>query len=416
MNDEEEREEREAAARNRGPELGVETKNFDPSVRPQDDFFRYVNGNWAEEHARSPRTARRYGSFIELRRQERDRPPRASSRRRRPRATPAPARDTQKVGDLYPSFMDSAAHRVARHRAGARRPRSASPRVDEPRRLPSCSPSSPLGVQTPFARGRGPGPQAGRRATSSTRSQSGLGLPDRDYYLQAGARFVAGARRRTQRYIDAAAHARRPARPRRPPPRILALETRAGGEAVGPRAQPRPQRDLQQDDAWRSCEQLDAGLRLDALPRRPRGSTTTPDVIVRQPDYFQALDAVMASDAARPWQAVPHLQADRRATPTLLSSAFEQTRASTSAARRSRASRRTGRAGSAAWRRSEGALGEALGKLYVERILPARERRRAWTQLVEQPARRVRAGHRPARVDEPRDQGAGAGEARASSP
>ena len=31
--------------------LGVDTKNFDPSVRPQDDFFRYVNGTWLKTAA-----------------------------------------------------------------------------------------------------------------------------------------------------------------------------------------------------------------------------------------------------------------------------------------------------------------------------------------------------------------------------
>src|SRR6185437_3387268 len=29
-----------------GHALGVDTTNFDRSVRPQDDFFRFVNGGW----------------------------------------------------------------------------------------------------------------------------------------------------------------------------------------------------------------------------------------------------------------------------------------------------------------------------------------------------------------------------------
>ena len=45
--------------------LGVDTKNFDKSVRPQDDFYRYVNGTWLKT-AQIPADRARYGTFIEL--------------------------------------------------------------------------------------------------------------------------------------------------------------------------------------------------------------------------------------------------------------------------------------------------------------------------------------------------------------
>src|SRR3954469_3661977 len=45
--------------------LGVDTTNFDKSVRPQDDFFRYVNGGWLKK-TRVPSDASRWGAFNEL--------------------------------------------------------------------------------------------------------------------------------------------------------------------------------------------------------------------------------------------------------------------------------------------------------------------------------------------------------------
>ena len=45
--------------------LGVEVKNFDTSVRPQDDFYQYVNGTWVKT-TQIPADRPRYGAIIEL--------------------------------------------------------------------------------------------------------------------------------------------------------------------------------------------------------------------------------------------------------------------------------------------------------------------------------------------------------------
>src|SRR3954470_12647440 len=45
--------------------LGVDTTNFDRAVRPQDDFFRFVNGTWLE-HTQIPADASSWGAFNEL--------------------------------------------------------------------------------------------------------------------------------------------------------------------------------------------------------------------------------------------------------------------------------------------------------------------------------------------------------------
>ncbi len=46
--------------------LGINLQNIDTSVRPQDDFFKYVNGGWISK-ATIPPDQGRWGSFNELR-------------------------------------------------------------------------------------------------------------------------------------------------------------------------------------------------------------------------------------------------------------------------------------------------------------------------------------------------------------
>lgn len=53
---------RPAVAQSAGRALGFDTANFDRSVRPQDDFFRYVNGTWLKR-TEIPADASAWGSF-----------------------------------------------------------------------------------------------------------------------------------------------------------------------------------------------------------------------------------------------------------------------------------------------------------------------------------------------------------------
>ncbi len=57
---------RRALAEERTARSGIDRANFNTAVRPQDDFFRYVNGGWI---TRTPIPADRsaYGSFFALR-------------------------------------------------------------------------------------------------------------------------------------------------------------------------------------------------------------------------------------------------------------------------------------------------------------------------------------------------------------
>lgn len=83
---------------------GIELGNLDTQVKPQQDFFRYVNGNWLAK-TEIPADKSRWGSFDELRynaekhvleliQQQAAKPGESGT-------------DAQKIGDLYRAFMDT---------------------------------------------------------------------------------------------------------------------------------------------------------------------------------------------------------------------------------------------------------------------------------------------------------------------
>ncbi|WP_303652567.1 M13 family metallopeptidase [Paludisphaera mucosa] len=84
---------------------GVDPTGFDKSVRPQDDFFRYVNGGWMERTAIPPDKSR-WGTFDQLI-DESDAAIRAIVEETQKADAPAGS-EARKVGDLYRSFLDEA--------------------------------------------------------------------------------------------------------------------------------------------------------------------------------------------------------------------------------------------------------------------------------------------------------------------
>ena len=93
------------SARRAGPVSGIDMTTFDKSVRPQDDFFRYVNGGWVD---RTPIPADKasYGSFdILFDKTERDLRAIVEDAGK---AGGAPGSDARKIGDFYASFTDEA--------------------------------------------------------------------------------------------------------------------------------------------------------------------------------------------------------------------------------------------------------------------------------------------------------------------
>src|SRR5581483_5395512 len=85
--------------------LGVDTANFNRQIRPQDDFFRFVNGTWLEK-TQIPADASSWGAFNELTEKSRDAIHQIVEDAAKSNA--AAGTEERKIGDLYQSYMDSA--------------------------------------------------------------------------------------------------------------------------------------------------------------------------------------------------------------------------------------------------------------------------------------------------------------------
>ena len=166
---------------------GIDIAGMDTSVSPGDDFFAYVNGKWAAE-TEMPADRSRYGTFDILRDESQEKVKEiveASASGDFEKGT-----DEQKVGDLYRSFMDTE----------TRDSRGVAPLQPELDRIKGIKDYDDLAVyfaetgkrnlDAPFGMGQVADFKNPKQYMIYV-AQSGLGLPDREYYLKDDEKSVA---------------------------------------------------------------------------------------------------------------------------------------------------------------------------------------------------------------------------------
>ncbi|HET6764085.1 MAG TPA: M13 family metallopeptidase [Longimicrobiaceae bacterium] len=357
-----------AAQAQNGTALGIDTTSFDRSVRPQDDFFRFVNGTWMK-NTTIPADRSSYGSFIQLRDASENAlhtiVERAASAPNR-----APGSDLQKVGDFYASFMDTA--RIESLGIEPLRPElNRIAAVSSKSQLPELFAAlQQVGVSAPFSYGV---QQDARNATRYIASlgQGGLGMPDRDYYLSQGAKFVQ-TRAAYTTYVETllrlagepnAADAARG---------VVAFETALAGKQWD-RVR---NRDREATYNLRTVAQLDGMTPGFSWSRyvRATGTEHTPGVVVRQPDYVVALDSLLT---ATPLATIKQYETYKLVDE--FAGSLSRPFADAQFAFRSRTLQGL-QEPRPRWKRAvgsvEGALGEMVGRMYVaENFRPAQKAR-----------------------------------------
>ena len=163
---------------------GIDVANMDKSVRPQDDFYDYINGHWLAT-TQIPADKSSYGSFSIVYDKTMDELHGIIEEMQKNPGTDAGQR---KIGDLYASFMDTS--RI--DALGAKPLQAEFARIDG-LKTPSdiaaqIAHNGIIGVDAPF------GGFVHQDAKDSTKyvvnfGQSGLSLPDRDYYLSPDPKF-----------------------------------------------------------------------------------------------------------------------------------------------------------------------------------------------------------------------------------
>jgi putative endopeptidase len=338
--------------------LGIDTTNFDRSVRPQDDLFRFVNGGWLKKTP-IPSDASRWGTFDEL--DERSRESMRAILEDAARSHAPAGSEERKVGDFYASFLDSARIESL----------GITPLKGELARIAALSSTSDLpaifvrlsrlGVARPLAVGVG-ADQKQSSVNVVQVSQSGLGLPDRDYYLLQDARMNA-VRQAYQEYVARLFTLASLPDPAGAASRVLALET-----ALATRQWDRA-RNRDRNATYNRMTLAELGARTPHFDWTryftAAGMGTVSAVVVGQPDYLLAADSLIANTPISTWRDYLDFKLiDAYANE--LSSPFVQARfdfrgkvLSGQQVMRARWKRGVGEV--------EGGLGEAAGKLYVAR-------------------------------------------------
>jgi predicted metalloendopeptidase len=354
--------------------LGFDRANMDESVSPREDFFRHVNGGWL---ARTdiPEDRARWGAFDELNKTAED-SLREIVREISVRQGIEQGSPDQMIRDLYLSFMDEDGINDL-DIAALDELRAAIDAIDADADLAvEMVRLQRHGLSAPFAFFVTQDAQDSQRYLGHL-SQSGLGLPDRDYYLNDGG----DARELREAY---AVHVERMLEmagleaPAEAAERILGLETRLAAEQWT-RVENRDRVATYNLMSLRRLGAIAPGVDWSAY-FTAAGAGGADEVVVRQPSYLGAAVKVLDEVPLDTWKEYLHWHALRTYAP-MMSERFADAhfdfhgrRMQGLEAQRPREER--------AIQAINSIIGFQLGKVYVERHFREESRERM-AELVE---------------------------------
>jgi putative endopeptidase len=346
---------------------GIDTAALDSAVRPQDDLFAHANGTWLAS-TEIPADRGRYGTFDVLREQ-------AESDVRAiveevAAGSPEAGTVAAKVGDLYASFMDESrvdALGVEPLRADLERIGGVRETADVVPLLGVLARQGVSGLVIPFVNTDSGDPD--RYVVYL--EQSGLGLPDESYYRDERHEQVRAAYvQHVGRMLTLAGWPGGEADAER----VMALETRIAAGHWDKVTNRNPVKTYTLLDRA-ALDELGPGIDWTAYLEglgAPAGALDA--VVVRQTDHVRSVSAALAEEPVEVWRAwlawhLVHEYAPYLSGP-FVEENFDFYGRTLSGVPELRAR----------WKRGvallEGALGEAVGRLYVERHFPPRAKER----------------------------------------
>jgi predicted metalloendopeptidase len=348
---------------------GVNKQNLDTSVRPQDDFYRFVNGKWLANTA-IPADRSNYGAFALLEDgAEQD----LKSILDEASAANAPTgSDEQKVGDFYASFLDETNVES----------RGLAPLADELKRIDEIKTkqdvaryvgySHRLSVRQPFVYYVSVDRKNSTQYTGVL-AQSGLGMPDRDYYLSDDARMK-GIREKYQVYIKDLLAAADTPQADAVAGKIFQIETKIA-QSHWTRVQNRDAQKTYNRFEVAQLPQLMPGFDWNAFfAGADIPVDRTQALIVAQPSYFEALGKLIADTPLEDWRGYFRYKLLNTYAPDL-SAKFAQLHFEFNDRTVSGIEELKTR-----WKRAvdtvEGSVGDLAGKMYVERHFSPEAKRR----------------------------------------
>ncbi len=339
---------------------GIDLTNMDKSVRAQDDFYHHINGKWLKEFE-IPADKSNYGSFLALselsREQVKEIIDDVSSKRNKTGS------DEQKIADLYNAYLDT----KSIEKAGL------APIVPLLNQIDAIANRQDLAAYWGYADIYTSSPfglfvmvdqkQSDRYITYL--NQSGLGLPDRDYYFktddksqQIRDQYVQHIERMFELAGDSAAADKAQ--------QVMALETRLA-EGHWNRIDNRDS-----EKTYNIYSFTDAKNLMPDFPWQAWLSETLiaepSEIIVRQPDYLQTINNEFKNTPLDVWKTYQRWKLLTRAA-NFLSSDFEKENFSFYGTVLTGATEQEPR-----WKRGvdtvNNVMGELIGKVYVKRHFP----------------------------------------------
>lgn len=352
-------------------EPGINVSFMDKKVKPTDDFFRYVNGTWLDS-TEIPNDRTRWGSFDELRQKtDIDALTILKEATKNPQYTSNT--DQGKAINLYKTIMDT----VARNKQGLA---PLKPYLAKINKVKNSKDLQALLIQMDAEGGLGFfGFGIGADAKNSNRNvlsvgPASLGLPDRDYYVSDDK----DSKEKREKYVLHVAKmlqilGEKPLLAKEDADKILALET-AMSKPRFDRVERRDRRKSYNPMKVSELQKLTPSIDWNAYLTNI-GLKKVDSIVVSQPKYMIALEAIFKENKVEDWKAYMRWtllnRSSARLTTSLENANWEFFGKTLTGAIKQRP--REDRA----LQVINGSVGEALGKLYVEKKFPAEAKAKA---------------------------------------
>jgi predicted metalloendopeptidase len=348
---------------------GIDTAGMDKSVRPQDNLFDNINGHWLAT-TQIPADKSSYGAFDVLYDKSIE-----DLRGIIQDAQKAPHNEGErKVGDLYASFMDEA--RI--EQLGLK---PLQPELDRIDAMKSTNDLAALighfgvvGIDGPFGGGIHQDNKDSTKYVVDI-AQSGLGMPDRDYYLKDDLKAKRDA---YLAHIEHMLSLSGDSNAKADAANVLAFETSLA-KIQWTKVENRDPNKRYNKVMVADLPALMPGFDWNTFLSNARVAGKVDYVIVSQPSYFKGLVDILKATPLPVWKAYFRWQALHAAAPDLSKAYVDENFAFFGTALRGTPQIR------ARWKRGvslvDDSIGEQLGQVYVARYFPASSKARV-TELV----------------------------------
>lgn len=350
----------------------LDPKNMDLSVKPGDDFYLCANGGWLKRTPVPPEYSR-WASFDELTEKNTEALHKITEKAANTHVEATTAQEIQKVGDYYASGMDEKTIDTERTK----------PLEDELKRIDAIKDRADLlqaiarlhtiGVGAFFAFGSGQDEKDSTREIAQAH-QGGLGLPDRDYYIKTDedskkkrAAYIEHVTKMLTLLGEDAGKAAEDAK------KIMGLETslaKASRTRVELRDPQKNYNKMTQADLQKLTPDWNWSDYFKAINVAEPG-----DINVGQPDFFKAANAVFTKTSIDDWKTYLRWHLINEAAEDLSKDFVNEDFNFNQGILRGTKEIKP------RWKRvvasTDGALGEALGKLYVADYFPPEAKARA---------------------------------------